>query len=47
MIDYEKELEKFEFSPEVEQVEDVVNQANLTDMTDIVRELIFEPQGNS
>ena len=45
MIDYEKELEKYEFSHEVEQVEEVVNQASLTDMTDIVRELLFESRG--
>jgi len=37
-----EELEKYEPSPDVEQVEDVVNNNNLTDVTDIVRELIAD-----
>ncbi len=42
MINFEEELEKYEPSPNVEQVEDLVNNNNLTDLTDIVRELISE-----
>ena len=42
MIYFEVELEKYEPSPDVEQVEDVVNNNNLTDVTDIVRELIAD-----
>ncbi|MCI9419247.1 MAG: hypothetical protein HFG32_04420 [Eubacterium sp.] len=42
MINFEEELEKYEPSPDVEQVEDVVNNNNLTDVTDIVRELIAD-----
>ena len=42
MINLEEELEKYEPSPDVEQVEDVVNNNNLTDVTDIVRELIAD-----
>ena len=37
MINFEEELEKYEPSPDVEQVENVVNNNNLTDLTDIVR----------
>ncbi len=42
MINFEEELEKYEPSLDVEQVENVVNNNNLTDVTDIVRELISE-----
>ena len=42
MINFDEELEKYEPSPDVEQVEDVVNNNNLTDVTDIVRELIAD-----
>lgn len=42
MINFEEELEKYEPSPDVEQVENVVNNNNLTDLTDIVRELIAD-----
>lgn len=42
MINFEEELEKYEPSLDVEQVESVVNNNNLTDVTDIVRELIAE-----
>ncbi len=45
MINFEEELEKFEPSLDVEQVESVVNNNNLTDITDIVRELITEAKG--
>ena len=42
MINFEGELEKYEPSLDVEQVENAVNNNNLTDVTDIVRELISE-----
>ena len=42
MINFEEELERFQPSPDVEKVEDVVNNNNLTDVTDIVKELIQE-----
>ncbi len=45
MINFEEELEKYKPSPDVEQVENVVNNNNLTDVTDIVRELITEVKG--
>ncbi len=45
MINFEEELNKYEPSLDVEQVENVVNNNNLTDMTDIVRELITEAKG--
>lgn len=42
MINFEEELEKYEPSPDVEQVENIVNNNNITDVTDIVRELIAD-----
>lgn len=45
MINFEEELAKYEPSLDVEQVENVVNNNNLTDVTDIVRELITEARG--
>ena len=42
MINFEEELEKYEPSLDVEQVENAVNNNNLTDVTDIVREMISE-----
>ena len=40
MLNYEEELKKFQPSVEVEDIEDAVYQEDLTDMTDIVREMI-------
>ena len=40
MINYEEELKKFQPSLEVEDIEDAVYQEDLTDMTDILREMI-------
>ena len=42
MINFDEELEKYEPSLDVEQIEDVVNNHNITDVTDIIRELITE-----
>ncbi|MEF9940839.1 MAG: hypothetical protein RSA90_02965 [Lachnospiraceae bacterium] len=40
MLNYEEELKKFKPSLEVEQIEDAVYQEDLTDMTDILREMV-------
>lgn len=40
MINFEEELKKYRPSEEVENLEDVVNKQNLTDMTDIMREML-------
>ena len=40
MLKYEEELKKFQPSVEVEDIEDAVYQEDLTDMTDILREMI-------
>lgn len=42
MINFDEELEKYEPSLDVEQIEDMVNNHNITDVTDIIRELITE-----
>ncbi len=40
MLNYEEELKKFQPSLEVEDIEDAVYQEDLTDMTDIIREVV-------
>ena len=40
MLNFEEELKKFQPSLEVEDIEDAVYQEALTDMTDILREMI-------
>ena len=40
MINFEEELKKFQPSLEVEDIENAVYQEDLTDMTDILREMI-------
>lgn len=40
MLDYEEELKKFQPSLEVEDRENAVYQEDLTDMTDILREMM-------
>ena len=40
MLDFEAELKKFKPSVEVEQIEDAIYQEDLTDMTDILREMM-------
>ena len=40
MLNFEEELKKFQPSLEVEYIEDAVYQEDLTDMTDILREMI-------
>ena len=40
MFNFEEELKKFQPSLEVEDIENAVYQEDLTDMTDILREMI-------
>ena len=40
MIDFEEELKKFQRSLEVEEEGDAIYQDDLTDMTDLLREVI-------
>ena len=40
MLNFEEELKKFQPSLEVEDIEDAVYQEVLTDMTDILREMM-------
>ncbi len=40
MINFDEEIEKFQPSLEVEQAEDVINNNNLTDMSDILKEFL-------
>ncbi|MCI8792483.1 MAG: hypothetical protein HFG38_06710 [Eubacterium sp.] len=45
MLNFEEELAKFQPSLEVDKVEEVVYNNNLTDITDIVKELIQDAKG--
>lgn len=40
MLNFEEEIKKFKPSLEVEQIEEAVYQEDLTDMTDILREMM-------
>ena len=40
MINFDEEIEKFQPSLEIEQAEDVINNNDLTDITDILKELL-------
>lgn len=40
MLNYEEELKKFQPSLEVEEIEEAFYQEDLTDMTDILREVV-------
>ena len=42
MIDFEEELKKFQPSLEVEEAEDAIYDRDLTDMTDLMVELLNE-----
>lgn len=42
MIDFEEELKKFELSMEVEDAEDAIYNRDLTDMMDILQEMLKE-----
>jgi hypothetical protein len=40
MINFDEEIQKFQPSPEIEQAEDVINNNDLTDVTDILKEIL-------
>lgn len=40
MLDYEEELKKFKPSPEVDDIENAVYQEDLTDMTDLLKQVM-------
>ncbi|MGB4658435.1 MAG: hypothetical protein WBI07_04590 [Mobilitalea sp.] len=40
MINFDEEIEKFQPSMEIEQAEDVINNNDLTDISDILKELV-------
>lgn len=42
MINFNEEIEKFKPSLEIEQVEDMINNNGLTDISDILKEIIKE-----
>lgn len=42
MINFEEELKKFQPSMEIEELENAVYQQDLTDMTDIMKEMMEE-----
>lgn len=42
MINFEEEIKKFQPSLEVDEAEDVINNNHLTDVTDIIKELLKE-----
>ena len=44
MLNYEEELKKFKPSLEVEDIEDAVYQEDLSDMTDLIREVMEKKQ---
>lgn len=46
MIDFEEELKKFHPSLEVEEAEDAIYNHDLTDMTDILAELLKDFKDN-
>ena len=46
MIDFEEELKKFQPSLEVEEAEEAIYSHNLSDMTDILQEMIKEARRN-
>lgn len=46
MINFEEELKKFQPSLEVEEAEEAIYSHNLTDMTDILQEMIKEARRN-
>ena len=41
MINFDEEIGKFQPSLEVEQAEDVINNNDLTDVTDILKEILM------
>ena len=44
MLNYEEELKKFKPSLEVEEIEDAVYQEDLSDMTDLLKQIMNQKQ---
>ena len=44
MLDFEEELKKFKPSLEVEEIEEAVYEEDLTDMSDLLREMMHQPK---
>ena len=42
MIDFDEEIKKFEPSMEIEEAEDSIHNSDLTDMIDILRQIVTE-----
>jgi len=42
MLDFEKELEKFQPSLEIEEVEDVIRHNDVSDVADLIKEILIE-----
>ena len=42
MIDFDEELKKFEPSMEIEEAETTIHNSDLTDMVDILRQIVTE-----
>ena len=47
MLNFEEELEKFQPSLEIEKVEDVVYNSSMTDVADLMKELLQEQKNSS
>lgn len=47
MIDFEEEVKKFQPSLEVEDAEDAIRRKDLTDMTDILRQMMQQSAASS
>lgn len=46
MINFEEEIQKFQPSLEIDQAEDVIYQNDLTDVTDIIQDIMKEIKNN-
>ena len=45
MLNFEEEVKKFQPSLEIEDIEDAIYQEDLTDMTDILKEMLKDMKG--
>lgn len=46
MINFEEEIEKFEPSLEIDQAEDAIYHNDMTDVTDIIKEMLKDLKSN-
>lgn len=46
MLNFEKELEKFEPSKEVEGIEELIRHNDVSDVTDLIKEILKENRNN-